>query len=281
MKKATFLPILLAAICLTGCSAAEKTYPTKDAQSSTQAATPEETATAELDVFADAVLNPNQFDNAYPASLTVLITSGDPCVGIDCTISEATPERIRIDAVAAAEQAASYLEKNALVLTKNAESYEIAPTEIKHYLLSAEELTPPVLAVLQKEMAAEFSADSLSPEAMYTVLPSPDTDYLADNTTTLSGSLRPSALDYKQYRLYIIFSDESGTYHVGYANPVFQNDGTLIHVNEQSLDYTRYGHLENETGRPDFESLETAYRAIETAYQPYADTLILTAFAGL
>ena len=177
-----------------------------------------------------------------------------------------------------AEKAEKYLSKNNFTLSADSRQYTIIPTEIKHYLLSDKDLTEPVLETLQDGMTAEFSAASLTPEAMYTVLPSPDTDYLTSNTSNLDNSLRPESLAYKQHRLYIIFSDESGTYHVGYANPVFQNDGTLIHVNEQSLDYTRYGHLESETGRPDFEDLDTAYRAIETAHQPFADTLILSKY---
>ena len=278
MKKTLVFPILIAMLSLTGCGTAAAQPATNETITTTPAAIPDETIPSELDVFTDAVLNPNMYDNAYPASLTVTMTSGDPAIGIDCLISKATPECITIDAAANAEKAEKYLSKNNFTLSADSRQYTIIPTEIKHYLLSDKDLTEPVLETLQDGMTAEFSAASLTPEAMYTVLPSPDTDYLTSNTSNLDNSLRPESLAYKQHRLYIIFSDESGTYHVGYANPVFQTDGTLIHVNEQSLDYTRYGHLESETGRPDFEDLDTAYRAIETAHQPFADTLILSKY---
>ena len=98
MKKTLVFPILIAMLSLTGCGTAAAQPATNETITTTPAVIPDETASSELDVFTDAVLNPNMYDNAYPASLTVTMTSGDPAIGIDCLISKATPECITIDA---------------------------------------------------------------------------------------------------------------------------------------------------------------------------------------
>ena len=275
MKTRFIIPLLLLLCCTAGCSGVpgdhsiEQATPAASANGHTDQTTP-----SELDIFADAVLNPNLYDDAYPASLTVQITSGNKYVGIDSTIQAATPEHITINAAAAQDRAANYLTKNNYVLAKASESFEIASDEVKHYLLSENDLTAPIIETMQAHMIAEIGVSSLSPEVMYAVLPSPDTDYLASNSSGLPGTIRIQTSDYEQYRLYVIFHDEGSTYYVSYANPVFQNDGTLIHVDEQSVTYTSYGHLENEEGIS-FTSQEEAYAAIEKTYQPYTDTMRL------
>ncbi len=283
MKNPLIAAAFLILCCMTGCGAAssESTHhhTSRDETKSTVQAKLDADTPSEIDVFADAELQANAFDNAYPAALTVHVTSGDSGVGIDCTISEATPERIVIDAEAAAERAETYLTKNHYALSKASERYEIAPTEIKHYLLSATALTSSVVTELQEGMVAELNASSLSPCVMYTVLPSPDLDYVKDNNNGNENSIQRTVLDYKQYRLYVIFTDDDGKYYAAYASPVFRGDGTLIHVNEQSVEHTKYGHLENKKdGTSTFTNREDAYAAITETYQEFADTLILSEY---